>query len=158
MAFPQHQFQQHYQPQQQEQSKNFRNLYAIDGQVSPPLAYYNTPDLLDSSQHPPYVPPYGSDGGAELQWNNVVESKRKKLKEQDLLENNSQISSVDFFQARSVSTGLGLSLDNNNRMASSVDSRCCLSLAVTLILSCSCRMQRLIDCSKLRVTGYGKLY
>ncbi|KAE8685727.1 hypothetical protein F3Y22_tig00111095pilonHSYRG00924 [Hibiscus syriacus] len=64
----------------------------------------------------------GSDGGAELQWNNMVESKRKKLKEQDLLENNSQISSVDFFQPRSVSTGLGLSLDNNNRMASSVDS------------------------------------
>ncbi|XP_039043295.1 probable BOI-related E3 ubiquitin-protein ligase 3 isoform X2 [Hibiscus syriacus] len=121
MAFPQHQFQQHYQPQQ-EQSKNFRNFYAIDGQVSPPLAYYSTPDLLDSSPHPPYVPPYGSDGGADLQWNNGVESKRKKLKEQDLLENNSQISSVDFFQARSVSTGLGLSLDNNNRMASSVDS------------------------------------
>lgn len=66
----------------------------------------------------------GSDGGAELQWNNGVEPKRKKLKEQDFLENNSQISSVDFFQARSVSTGLGLSLDNNNnnRMASSGDS------------------------------------
>ncbi|GMI89701.1 S-ribonuclease binding protein 1 [Hibiscus trionum] len=136
MAFPQHQFQQHYQPQQQDQSKSFRNFYAIDGQVSPPLAYYNTPNLLDSSQHPPYVPPFhvvgfapgpvpvtdGSDCGAELQWNNGVEPERKKLKEQDLLENNSQISSVDFFQARSVSTGLGLALDSNNRMASSVDS------------------------------------
>lgn len=67
----------------------------------------------------------GSDGGAELQWNNGVEHKRKKLKEQDFLENNSQISSVDFFQPRSVSTGLGLSLDNNNnnnQMASSGDS------------------------------------
>lgn len=66
----------------------------------------------------------GSDGGAEMQWNNGVEPKRKKLKEQDFWENNSQISSVDFFQAQSVSTGLGLSLDNNNnnRMASSGDS------------------------------------
>ncbi|XVE94915.1 hypothetical protein REPUB_Repub02eG0050900 [Reevesia pubescens] len=135
MAFPQHQFQQHYQPQQQ-QSKHFRNLYAIEDQISRPLAYYNTPNLQDSSQHPPYIPPFhvvgfapgpvpvtdGSDAGAELQWNNGVEPKRKKLKEQDFLENNSQISSVDFFQARSVSTGLGLSLDNNNRMASSGDS------------------------------------
>ncbi|XVE70097.1 hypothetical protein DITRI_Ditri10aG0044300 [Diplodiscus trichospermus] len=127
MAFPQHHFQQQYQPQQQQQqqqSKNFRNLYAVDGQISPPLAYYTAPNLQDSSQHPPYVPPLtdGSDGGADLPWNNGVESKRKKLKEQDFLENNSQISSVDFFQTRSVSTGLGLSLDNNNRMASSGDS------------------------------------
>ncbi|XP_022776355.1 uncharacterized protein LOC111317949 isoform X2 [Durio zibethinus] len=140
MASPQHHFQQHYQPQQQ--SKSFRNLYAIDGQISPPLACYNTANLQDSSQHPPYIPPFhvvgfapgpvpvtdGSDGGAELQWNNGVDPKRKKLKEQDFLENNSQISSVDFFQAQSVSTGLGLSLDNNsnnnnnNRMASSGDS------------------------------------
>ncbi|XVF36293.1 hypothetical protein REPUB_Repub19eG0045700 [Reevesia pubescens] len=137
MAFPQHQFQQHYQSQQQQQqqqSKSFRNLYAIDGQISPPLACYN--NLHDSSQHPPYIPPFhivgfapgpvpvtdGSDGGAELQWNNGVEPKRKKMKEQDFLENNSQISSVDFFQAQSVSTGLGLSLDNNNRMASLGDS------------------------------------
>ncbi|OMO74713.1 S-ribonuclease binding protein, SBP1, pollen [Corchorus olitorius] len=142
MAFPQHHFQQQYQPQlhqqqqEQQQSKNFRNLYAMDGQISPPVAYYNTPALQDQSQHPPYVPPFhvvgfapgpvpvtdGSDGGAELQWNNGVEPKRKKLKEQDFLENNSQISSVDFFQPRSVSTGLGLSLDNTNRMASSGDS------------------------------------
>ncbi|KAK8551959.1 hypothetical protein V6N13_120388 [Hibiscus sabdariffa] len=137
MDFPPQQFQQHYQPpQQQQQSKSFRNLYAIDNQISPPLAYYNTPNLQDSSQHPPYIPPFhvvgfapgpipvadGSDGGAEMQWNNGGQPKRKKLKEQDFLENSSQISSVDFFQARSVSTGLGLSLDNNNRMASSGDS------------------------------------
>ncbi|XVE55874.1 hypothetical protein DITRI_Ditri03aG0192300 [Diplodiscus trichospermus] len=124
MALPQHQFQQHCQPQQQ--SKNFRNLYAVDGQISPPLACYNTPNLHDSSQHPPYIPPFpvtdGSDGGAELQWHNGVDPKRRKLKEQDFLENNSQISSVDFFQARSVSTGLGLSLDNNSPMVSSGDS------------------------------------
>lgn len=64
----------------------------------------------------------GSDGGGELQWNYGLEPSRKRLKEQDFLVNNSQISSVDFFnQARSVSTGLGLSLDNG-RLASSGDS------------------------------------
>lgn len=63
----------------------------------------------------------GSDGGLELQWNYGLEPKRKKLKEQDFLENNSQISSIDFLQARSVSTGLGLSLDNT-RASSSGDS------------------------------------
>jgi E3 ubiquitin-protein ligase BOI-like protein len=63
----------------------------------------------------------GSDGGLELQWNYGLEPKRKRLKEQDFLENNSQISSVDFLQARSVSTGLGLSLDNT-RVSSSGDS------------------------------------
>uniref|UniRef100_A0A2P2JNA0 RING-type domain-containing protein n=2 Tax=Rhizophora mucronata TaxID=61149 RepID=A0A2P2JNA0_RHIMU len=50
-----------------------------------------------------------------------MEAKRRRLKEQDFLENNSQISSVDFLQARSVSTGLGLSLDNT-RVSSSGDS------------------------------------
>lgn len=54
----------------------------------------------------------GSDGGIDLHWNYGLEPDRKKLKEQDFLENNSQISSVDFLQPRSVSTGLGLSLDN----------------------------------------------
>lgn len=61
----------------------------------------------------------GSDNGADFQWNYGLESKRKKLKEQDFLENNSQMSSV--LQQQSVSTGLGLSLDNN-RMASTGDS------------------------------------
>lgn len=63
----------------------------------------------------------GGDGGIDLQWNYGLEPKKKKLKEQDFLENNSQISSVDFLQPRSVSTGLGLSLDNT-RMASTGDS------------------------------------
>ncbi|KAL5992851.1 hypothetical protein ACLOJK_013770 [Asimina triloba] len=52
----------------------------------------------------------------DLQWAGA-EPKNKKLKEQEFLEN-SQISSVDFLQTRSVSTGLGLSLDDR-RMASS---------------------------------------
>lgn len=56
-----------------------------------------------------------------MQWQYGFESKRKKLKEQDFLENNSQISSVELLQPRSVSTGLGLSLDNT-RMASTGDS------------------------------------
>lgn len=50
----------------------------------------------------------------QLQWNYGLEPERKRLKEQDFLENNSQISSVDFLQPRSVSTGLGLSLDNTH--------------------------------------------
>lgn len=56
-----------------------------------------------------------------MPWNFGLEPKKKRLKEQDFLENNSQISSVDFFHPRSVSTGLGLSLDNT-RMASTGDS------------------------------------
>ncbi|KAA8537766.1 hypothetical protein F0562_027654 [Nyssa sinensis] len=92
-------------------------------------------NLPDQSQHPPYIPPFhvvgfapgpvpamdGSDAGVDLQWNYGLEPKKKKLKEQDFLENNSQISSVDFLQPRSVSTGLGLSLDNG-RLASSGES------------------------------------
>lgn len=63
----------------------------------------------------------GSDGGVDLQWNYSLEPKRKRLKEQEILENDSQISFVDFLQARPVSTGLGLSLDNT-RATSSADS------------------------------------
>ncbi|XP_062023080.1 probable BOI-related E3 ubiquitin-protein ligase 2 [Rosa rugosa] len=135
MALPQHHFQQHYPPQQQQQqSKSFRNLYTIDGQISPAVAYFDSNALQDHSQHPPYVPPFhvvgfapgpvaatdGSDNGADFQWNYGLESKRKRPKEQDFLENNSQMSSV-LQQQQSVSTGLGLSLDNN-RMASTGDS------------------------------------
>lgn len=69
----------------------------------------------------PFPPADGSDGGADLRWNYGLEPERKRLKEQDFLENNSQISSIDFLQTRSVSTGLGLSLDNT-RMASTGDS------------------------------------
>lgn len=61
------------------------------------------------------------DGSEDLQWNYGVEPDKKRPKEQDFMENNSQISSVDFLQPRSVSTGLGLSLDNG-RLASSGDS------------------------------------
>jgi E3 ubiquitin-protein ligase BOI-like protein len=44
---------------------------------------------------------------------------RKKLKDRDFLENNFQISSIDFLQLQSVSTSLGLSLDNIHVSSSS---------------------------------------
>ncbi|CAN1191944.1 Probable BOI-related E3 ubiquitin-protein ligase 3, partial [Linum perenne] len=110
------------------------SLYALDGQIPPPFGFYNPPNLQDQSQHPPYIPPPfhvvgfapvpgpanngGGDEGIDLQWNYGLEPKRKRLKEQDFLENNSHISSIDFLQVRSVSTGLGLSLDNNRPSSS----------------------------------------
>lgn len=57
------------------------------------------------------------DGGS-----NGWEPMRKRIKEQDLLEN-SQISSVDFLHTGSVSTGLGLSLDDRRIAASSGESQ-----------------------------------
>ncbi|CAN4092685.1 unnamed protein product [Withania somnifera] len=103
----------------------------LDGQISTPVAYFNTSNLPEQSQHPPYIPPFqvmglapgtADDGGLDLQWNYGLEPKEKRPKEQDFLENNnSQISSVDLLQRQSVSTGLGLSLDNG-RLASSGDS------------------------------------
>ena len=69
----------------------------------------------------PFAAAEGDDGGGDLRWNYGLESKKKRVKEQDFLENHSPISSVDFLQPRSVSTGLGLSLDHG-RMASSGDS------------------------------------
>lgn len=65
--------------------------------------------------------PDASDGVADFPLMYGIEPKKKRLKEQDLFENNSQISSIDFLQPRPVSTGLGLSLDNT-RMASTGDS------------------------------------
>ncbi|XP_077213223.1 S-ribonuclease binding protein 1 [Tasmannia lanceolata] len=123
MAFPQHHFQQ--------QPKSFRNLSTVDGHVSAPISFFNPPNFTDQS-HSQYTPSFqvlglapgpvpNLDGGIDLQWNNF-EPKKKRLKEQELLENNnSQISSLDFFQTRSVSTGLGLSLDDR-RISSSGDS------------------------------------
>lgn len=64
-----------------------------------------------------------ADGKAELQWNSSCQAKRRRLKEQELFLDNSQITSVDFLQAAgSVSTGLGLSLDDRRVASSSGDS------------------------------------
>lgn len=74
--------------------------------------------------------PAQEENGLDFQWNFGLESKRKRPIEQSFLENNpnnnnsnnnSQISSLDLLQARSVSTGLGLSLENP-RLTSSGDS------------------------------------
>ncbi|KAF8112036.1 hypothetical protein N665_0068s0003 [Sinapis alba] len=111
----------HFDPHLQD-SKPLRDFCGI----SPVLGFDN---LHDQSQHPPYIPPFhvpgfapgpvmqtdGSDVGADFEWNSSYG--RKRLKEMDFMENNSQISSIDFWQGRSVSTGLGLSLDNANGSA-----------------------------------------
>ncbi|XP_068638005.1 probable BOI-related E3 ubiquitin-protein ligase 2 [Aristolochia californica] len=120
MAIPQHHFLQ--QQQQQQQKPAFRNLLTPDGQI------FFSPQNFTDPQCPPSFHVIGLapgtaptlDTGVGLQWNNL-ELKKKKLKEQEFLEN-SQISSVDFLQTRSVSTGLGLSLDDRRMPSSSGES------------------------------------
>ncbi|CAI9115790.1 OLC1v1016785C1 [Oldenlandia corymbosa var. corymbosa] len=115
----------------------------MDAQISPPVTFFNGLNLPDQSHHPPYIPPFQvvglapatveeQVGGPELQWNYGFEPRRKRPKEQDFLDNNpnnnnSQISSVDFLQARSVSTGLGLSLDNTNNNINSSSNKAWLA-------------------------------
>ncbi|URE09806.1 S-RNase-binding protein [Musa troglodytarum] len=110
--------------QQQQQAVPLRNFVPIDGQISAPIDF--TPAAYPDPSHPAYVrvmglapgaaPAAAADGGSSG-W----EPRRKRLKEQDLLEN-SQISSIDFLQTGSVSTGLGLSLDDRRVAASSGES------------------------------------
>ncbi|MFS7962738.1 putative transcription factor C2H2 family [Helianthus anomalus] len=124
MAMPEHhQFHNYLQ-----QSKPFRDVFNnMDAQIAAPVSFIN-------ADHPPYIPQFHvvgfapgtdvSDGGFELQRNYDLELRNKRPKEQEFFENNnanSQISSIDFLQQRSVSTGLGLSLDNG-RLASSSES------------------------------------
>ncbi|KAK6939615.1 hypothetical protein RJ641_029146 [Dillenia turbinata] len=132
MSMPNHQ--RHLQQQQSRQ--HFRNLFDVDGQISQQLATISPPNFPDQS-HPPYVPPFhvagfapgtaadlepnNGGGGSDSMWNYRLEPKKKRLKEQDFLDNSSQLYSFDFLQPRSVSTGLGLSLDNS-RMACTGDS------------------------------------
>ncbi|MED6194899.1 hypothetical protein PIB30_032809 [Stylosanthes scabra] len=111
----------HYQPQK---LQSFINLHTIDSdaQMSQPNSYFNPNNL----QHNPPLHVAGlapADGGADLQWSYGLEKEGKMVKERDFLENNSQVSCVDFMQLRPVSTGLGLSLDNHNtRFSSTGDS------------------------------------
>ncbi|CAL0327068.1 unnamed protein product [Lupinus luteus] len=119
MALPEHHhFQRHHQPQP---SNSLINIHSIDfdDQMPQPLSYFNPNDF---HHHPFHVvglaPSDASDGGADLQWNYGVAPERKRPVEQDFLENNSQISCVDFMQPQSVSTGLGLSLDNTRKSSS----------------------------------------
>ncbi|XP_051150063.1 BOI-related E3 ubiquitin-protein ligase 1-like isoform X2 [Andrographis paniculata] len=115
-------------PLSQPRQSSLRDLYDnnMDGQISQPVPYLNTPNLLD--QHRVQVA--GLAPGAvneesnrlDVQWNSELDSKEKRPIEQPFLENkfgidnsntNSQRTSLDLLQARSVvSTGLGLSLEN----------------------------------------------
>ncbi|WOL02799.1 hypothetical protein Cni_G11518 [Canna indica] len=112
------------QQQQQQQAIPFRNFVPIDGQIAAPVDF-NSAAFPDPS-HPSVVrvmglapgagPVAAADGGS-TGW----DPRRKRIKEQDVLEN-SQISSIDFLQTGSVSTGLGLSLDDRRVAASSGES------------------------------------
>ncbi|XP_072989899.1 probable BOI-related E3 ubiquitin-protein ligase 3 isoform X1 [Typha latifolia] len=121
--FPQH----HCQQQQQEQQTTpfrSRNFVPIDGQISAPIAYFNPANYPDQS-HPSLVnvmglAPLPIPGAADA-GSNGWEPSRKRPKEQELLEN-SQITSIDFLQTGSVSTGLGLSLDDRRVVTSSGES------------------------------------
>ncbi|XP_024977215.1 probable BOI-related E3 ubiquitin-protein ligase 2 isoform X2 [Cynara cardunculus var. scolymus] len=117
MAMPEHHQFHNYlqQQQQQQQSKPFRDIFNnMEGQISAPINYINA----DQAHHPPYIPQFHvvgfapgtdvSDGGFDLQRNYDLDSRKKRPREQEFLENNntnSQISSIDFLQPRSVSTG-----------------------------------------------------
>ncbi|KAK4781554.1 hypothetical protein SAY86_015656 [Trapa natans] len=130
--------QQQFDPQTQlhlQEPEHLRTLRPMDVRVSHPVAYYHPNSLQDRPQHPPYIAPFNAvglapvpapladdtDGGLDLKFNFSLEPKRKMLKEQDFFDSTSQMSSLDLFQARSVSTGLGLSFDNN-KIVSSGDS------------------------------------
>ncbi|XP_065027862.1 probable BOI-related E3 ubiquitin-protein ligase 3 isoform X1 [Musa acuminata AAA Group] len=138
--FPQHH---HHlqQPQQQQQAISFscRNFVPIDGQISAPIDLAAAAAAPDPSfvrvmgLTPGAVP--AADGGSSG-W----EPRRKRLKEQDLLEN-SQISSIDFLHAGSVSTGLGLSLDDRRVAASPGESP--LVLLPTVGEDIDCEVQRM---------------
>ncbi|GAB2269598.1 hypothetical protein Dimus_004523 [Dionaea muscipula] len=124
--------------QEQEQPKPFRDLCALDGEVSAPVSYFNSAAGLPDQSHPPYIPqfhvvgfapgaaaaPGGVDGyaGGNIQWDYGSEQKAKRLREQDFLDSNAHPTSVNFLQPHSVSTGLGLSLENTSGAGSSVDS------------------------------------
>ncbi|KAJ8479437.1 hypothetical protein OPV22_023164 [Ensete ventricosum] len=143
--FPQHhnhrhlqQPQQQQQQQQQQQPIPFRNFVPIDGQISAPIdltpAAFPDPSFVRVMGLTPGAVP-AADGGSSG-W----EPRRKRLKEQDLLEN-SQISSIDFLHAGSVSTGLGLSLDDRRVAASSGESP--LLLLPTVGEDIDCEVQRM---------------
>lgn len=67
------------------------------------------------------IPATDGGGGGDLRWINGSQPKKIRLKEEDFLDinnNNLQTQSAGLLQSRSVSTGLGLSLDDR-RLASS---------------------------------------
>ncbi|KAL8256297.1 hypothetical protein R6Q59_031364 [Mikania micrantha] len=120
MPMPEHHSFNNYFQQQQQQSKPFRDIFNMEAQIATPICYVNA----DQAHHPPYIPQFHVVGFAPGTDVSDLELRNKRPKEQEFFENNnanSQISSIDFLQQRSVSTGLGLSLDNG-RLASSGES------------------------------------
>ncbi|KAL5217539.1 hypothetical protein ABZP36_018223 [Zizania latifolia] len=96
-------------PQQQPVPPSFRNALPVpvDGQIPAPLAFFNTPPAFQDHQpaQPPLVDAMGLTATAGLGW--------RQPREQELLGENSQMSSIDFLQTGSaVSTGLALSLED----------------------------------------------
>ncbi|XP_042403585.1 probable BOI-related E3 ubiquitin-protein ligase 2 [Zingiber officinale] len=143
--FSHHHLQQPQPPAQQQQQQQlgipFRNFVPINGQISAPVDF-SSAALADPTHHAVgrvmgLAPGAGTvvDGGS-----NGWEPMRKRIKEQDLLEN-SQISSIDFLHTGSVSTGLGLSLDDRRIAASSGESQ--LLLLPTFDQDINREMQRM---------------
>uniref|UniRef100_A0A0E0NSU2 RING-type domain-containing protein n=1 Tax=Oryza rufipogon TaxID=4529 RepID=A0A0E0NSU2_ORYRU len=98
-------------PQQQQQQPvppSFRNALPVpvDGQIPAPLPFFNPPPAFqDQPAQPPLVDAMGLTAAAGLGW--------RQPREQELLGENSQMSSIDFLQTGSaVSTGLALSLED----------------------------------------------
>ncbi|CAL9209001.1 unnamed protein product [Musa hybrid cultivar] len=105
--------------QQQQQSIPLRNFVPIDGHLSAPVSFFNAAGFPDPS-HLSLANVTGVSPSAVLAADGW-EPRTKRVKEQDFLEN-SQISSIDFLQTGTVSTGLGLSLDDRRVAASSGES------------------------------------
>jgi E3 ubiquitin-protein ligase BOI-like protein len=96
-------------PQQQHPAPlPFRNALPVpvDGQIPAPYAFFNPPPAFpDQAGQPQLVDPVGLTAAAGMGW--------RQPREQELLGENSQMSSIDFLQTGSaVSTGLALSLED----------------------------------------------
>ncbi|EMS64582.1 hypothetical protein TRIUR3_22244 [Triticum urartu] len=97
-------------PQQQQQPPaplSFRNALPvpIDGQIPAPLAFFNAPPAFPDQAGQPQMDAAGLTAAAGMGW--------RQPREQELLGENSQMSSIDFLQTGSaVSTGLALSLED----------------------------------------------
>ncbi|KAG0551820.1 hypothetical protein BDA96_01G456000 [Sorghum bicolor] len=94
--------------QQQPVLPSFRNALPVpvDGQIPAPLTFFNPPPAFpEQPAQAPLVDAMGLTAAAGLGW--------RQPREQELLGENSQMSSIDFLQTGSaVSTGLALSLED----------------------------------------------
>nr|CAD1837550.1 unnamed protein product [Ananas comosus var. bracteatus] len=88
------------------QPSPFRNFVHVDGEISAPIAFFNPASFQDHAQPTLFnavgLGPGAVMGAADVGSNGGWELSRKRPKEE-----NSQISSIDFLQTGSVSTGLG---------------------------------------------------